>query len=385
MNGQSDTSVIAEIQKEFASIENRWLKLHYKTLIGLILFGFLLECVFGIILNTTGYVEISLDQYVLKYLLVPFLCNAVCIAAAIWAVHTPRLKQKARIYIISLLYVCICFVLFSVHVIFYAMYLIFAIPALLTVVYSDYRLTTITALGSIAAKVISELFVTWDPDKVYPLGDELGTANFAISLFILCIFYLVSMIVIRFEKQKNAAAMLKEFEHYQVQQRLVMDELTEVYNRKALRKAFQDMEEDVSGNTYTFVMADLDDFKLLNDTKGHPIGDQCLIEFAGILQKNCASGAVPFRFGGDEFCILLKNTAMGGVIMMCKSIQQDLKNSEAVASGTPVTVSFGIALYVKPMTPTQLLQNTDTALYRSKTSKDSICVYDGEKPSDRPV
>jgi diguanylate cyclase len=262
-----------------------------------------------------------------------------------------------------------------VHIIWISLYIIFILPILLTVVYTNYALTTVTAISSIAAKIISDLFITWDPDKMSPFQSTLGATNFVISICIMTAFYAACMIVIRFETEKKYASIQKEIERYQIQQKLTIDELTNIYNRTALRKAFQNMEKDFSDNTYFFVMIDLDNFKTLNDTLGHEKGDQCLKEFGSILKRNCVN-AIPFRFGGDEFCILSQNKTMEELIENCKSIQKDLKESAINQLGISLTASIGIARYSKHMTTTQLLRNTDSALYHSKESKNSICVFD---------
>ena len=63
-----------------------------------------------------------------------------------------------------------------------------------------------------------------------------------------------------FERKKNAASIQKEIEHYQTRQKLKIDELTEIYNRTALRKEFQKMEKDGSGCPYFFAMIDIGQF-----------------------------------------------------------------------------------------------------------------------------
>ncbi|MGE4483559.1 MAG: GGDEF domain-containing protein [Oscillospiraceae bacterium] len=375
MDKENESSIIIEIQSEYKKIENKWLRLHYLTFIGLVIFGFLVECILGVKLYVMGCVEISLTRYVVKYILSPLVFNSCLIFTGILAIHSSFFQQKIKVYFISLLFVGVCFVFFSVHSIFASLYLIFTAPILLTVVYSDYILTTVTAFVSIAAKTIAELFVVWDPDKINPLQSDLGLTDFVISICIMCAFYAVCIIVIRFEKQKNVASIQKEIERHQMQQRLITDELTDVSNRTALHNAFQNIVGDSSGNTYIFVMIDLDNFKTLNDTLGHDKGDQCLKEFGSILRKYRTDNSVPFRFGGDEFCILFKNTTLENVIEICKNIQNDLKNSAASNACVSLTASVGIARYTSKMSAAQLLQNTDSALYRSKATKSSICVY----------
>ncbi len=377
MDKVNENSIITEIQNEYDKINDKWLSLHYHTFIGLVVFGFFIECVTAISLYLSGYIEITLVKYVLKYILSPFFINSLFILIGIGIMRFSNVHQRIKVYFISLLFVCVCLVFYTVHIIFSPLYFIFVTPVLLTVVYGDYVLTTVTALTSISAKIISELFIVWDPDKISPFENHLTITNFAISIAVLVAFYFTCIIVIRFEKAKNAASIQKEIAHYETRQKLMIDDLTKIYNRAALRDAFQQMMGDPSGHTYLFVMMDLDNFKKLNDTLGHDKGDQCLVEFGRILKSNCPVDAIPFRFGGDEFCILCKNLMIDRIISLCKSIQSDLNSNMAVwSTDIQLTASIGIASYSMHMSARQLLRNTDAALYHSKTLKGSICVYE---------
>lgn len=373
---KNNSAIVAQIQSEYKKIDDRWLKLHYRTFAGLVLFGFLIECIIGAVWFASGHVEISLSQYIVKYIASPLLINLCFVLCGLLVMRSPRIQQIKKAYFVSMLYVGVCFTFYTVHIIFDSLYLIFTIPMLLTIVYSNHLLTTLTGIVSIAVKTISELFIVWDPDKVNLFESKYGLTNLLVSTFILCIFYGVCMVVIRFEKEKNAASIQKEIEYHHTQQRLMMDELTEIFNRKALRHSFQDMEEDETDNTYVFVMIDIDNFKTLNDTFGHVVGDECLREFADILRNRCSDDAQPFRFGGDEFCILFKNTSIQCVLNTCESIQQELRSSAVSRSNMPMTASFGIACHHNKMTAPQLLKSTDSALYHAKTLKDAICVHD---------
>lgn len=369
-------SIIIEIKNEYKKIDYKWLKLEYYTFIGLVFLGFIIECIFAIFLYTPGDIKISFDSYVIKYIIFPLVFNSCLMLVGILVMHSP-LNQCMKSYIISLLFIGVCFLFYSVHHIFGSIYLIFTLPILLTLIYSNYTLTTVISFISIIAKIVSELFVKWDSEKINPFNNIFSSMNFVISTCIMFLFYVVCFIVIYYQREKNNVNIQKEIERHQMQKELITDELTKIYNRTALRIAFQDMEEDKSGDKYVFVMIDLDNFKTLNDTLGHEKGDQCLKEFGRILKINCTEAA-PFRYGGDEFCIIFKNKTLEDIMQTCRSIQNDLNHSTVNKSGI-LTVSIGIAQYKNTMSATELLQNTDSALYRSKKSKNSICVYENEE------
>ena len=379
MKELNDNSIVDEIKKEYNRIDNRWMKLHYYTFVVLVISGFIMEAVIAIIWYKSGGVEISTSTYLLKYILAPVTANLVFILIGTAFMYIPGIKRKARAYVISLLYISVCMVFFVVHSIFNSLYIIFTIPILLTVIYGDYKLTSITALFGISAKVIAELFIVWDPDKVDPAASSLSMANFFISTGVLLLFYLICMVVIRFERKKTEASIEKEIEHYQTQQKLKIDELTGIYNRTALRESFQSMVQDDTDTQYHLAMMDIDSFKALNDTFGHSQGDRCLKEVAHILSKCCGSSSRAFRFGGDEFCILFEGEPIESVIDTCRQIQQRMKESPTSQNVMAVSASIGIAKYEPPMPVTQLIKNTDLMMYRAKNCSGNICVFGDEE------
>ncbi|PXV93269.1 diguanylate cyclase [Lachnotalea glycerini] len=364
-----------EIENEYKKIDLKWLNLHYKTSVGVVIFAFFVECVIGILMYYTDEISTTIPIYLVKFLIVPCVFNLFCIIINNQVLQSKLIKQESKIYITSLTYVLICFVLFTAHNTFTALYFIFALPILLTTIYGNYRLTTITAVSSMLALAVSELFTKWDVDKESIWGDGIRMGNFLISIFVLIAFSAVCMVVIHFEREKNVASMQKEMERYKLQKKLQIDELTGIYNRIGFRNAIRDMEEDDSDNTYIFVMIDIDNFKILNDTLGHVTGDHCLIKFGEIL-KNNGEGAIPFRYGGDEFGILFKNYILEDVVGVCKKIQRDFASIRIdKREGLPLTVSIGIAKYSNSMAPSALIINTDKALYESKIVKNTITIF----------
>lgn len=82
------------------------------------------------------------------------------------------------------------------------------------------------------------------------------------------------------------------------------------------------MLKDCDSVPYQLAMLDLDNFKQVNDTYGHQKGDRCLQVFGGVLREACGDSAKPFRFGGDEFCILFRGQEMGSAVETCRRIQK---------------------------------------------------------------
>lgn len=369
-----EKSYIVDIQNEYDRIDKNWLHLHYKISVNLVIFAFFIECLIGWIICNSDLLHTTIPIYLVKFLLIPSVLNGVCIFIEYNVMKSMNISQKKKTYIVSLLFIIICFTLFTAHGALSAVYFIFMFPILLTMIYADYKLTTITFISCMASVIVSELFLKWDIDKVSIMEDSGRLGDFLVTLSLLISFWAVSIVIIQFERKKNEASIQKEIERQQLQQKLQIDELTGIYNRFALRNAIKEMEDDDSNNNYVFAIIDIDNFKKLNDTMGHLVGDTFLVEFGKVLSENCGD-EVPFRYGGDEFCILFKNRTLEEAVETCKKIQEGLKSvnidNKIEAS---ITVSMGISVYSKGMVISKLITNADEALYQAKIEKNRICI-----------
>lgn len=366
---------IDEIQKAYNRIDKNWLMLHYKISIGLVIFAFIVECGMGVIWVNTDMMSTTVQRFILKFTVVPSIINSICIAINTFVIKSKFFSQNQKIYTVSLVLVTICFVLFTVHSAFTATYFIFSLAIIMTVIYANYRITNITAITSIAALVISELFIKWDLDKISIFESTLRLGNFLISIFMLVAFSVVCSVVIRYERGKNEASIQMETERHQLQQRLRVDEMTGLFNRKALENALKDMDDNDGEDNYILAIADIDNFKGINDNWGHHIGDRCLIEFARIFKENCGK-AVPFRFGGDEFCLLFRNADINEAVFTCENIKSQLNSLNFEENlMLRLTASFGLAAYTDQIDTQRLFIHSDHALYEAKKIRNTIHVY----------
>ena len=364
---------IVQIREEYAKIEDQWMEIHKKINLCSAVVSFAIELVMFFVLFRIDVVTATVPVYVLNYMFVPTALNFMVVGVMYFLFYRYRENRVLKRYVVSLCLIAICFILFSVHNIFSALYILFAIPIMLTTVYGDYQLTTTTALSGMAAEVAGELLVFWDPNKVSILMDSMEVINFLISLVILIAVYAGALVIIYYERQKNEASIKKELERYRLQLELLKDNLTSLYNRAALQEQLQVMEK--SSDSFVFVMIDVDDFKQINDTMGHVSGDTVLKKMADVLTKYSKDHPA-FRFGGDEFCILFKNETAEQAVEICRKIQAELKRITDLEGIGGVTASFGIACYEEGLPAESLVEHADKALYESKKNKGSITIYE---------
>lgn len=153
------------------------------------------------------------------------------------------------------------------------------------------------------------------------------------------------------------------------------DALTGLMNKRSLmtclEAAFTRARND--GIPVSLMFIDLDDFKICNDTHGHQAGDLVLREVGRVIKKSIrpAVGDEGFRYGGDEFAVLLMGTAKEDVHVIADRIRLGLEEIEH--HGT--TISVGVAELAEGMRAQELIKLADAALYEAKAAgKDTLCV-----------
>jgi diguanylate cyclase (GGDEF)-like protein len=161
--------------------------------------------------------------------------------------------------------------------------------------------------------------------------------------------------------------------HRTVKRQAITDELTALANRRRFTETLsvEVRRAERFGDPLALVMADLDDFKLINDQFGHQAGDEVLRRFADVLRENVRDFDLPVRYGGEEFAVLLPETGLEGAEQLARRLQVALLRLRLPQIGgdrPPVTASFGVASFPSARTAEELLAAADSALYRAKAA-----------------
>ena len=147
------------------------------------------------------------------------------------------------------------------------------------------------------------------------------------------------------------------------------DALTQTYNRRILyaelQKHIQLFESD--NITFSLLMVDIDYFKQINDTHGHLVGDDVLIAFTKLINDEKRLDDMLFRYGGDEFFLLLPNTNLDGAIKFGKRLHQSIRKSKMPKIDN-FTVSMGLVEYKPLETADDVIKRTDDLMYKAKKS-----------------
>lgn len=161
-----------------------------------------------------------------------------------------------------------------------------------------------------------------------------------------------------------------------LEMKTTLDPLTKVYNRYALQEHLEVILSKSQLHSDIFVlMIDIDDFKKINDRFGHIAGDKVLIFIAKILKKTLREGDRVYRYGGEEFIILLNRTDIEGARLVAERLLMLCRNNKPLFQNQQIAVTLSIGLTKIHVNDTMdaLIDRSDTALYRAKNNgKDSL-------------
>lgn len=167
------------------------------------------------------------------------------------------------------------------------------------------------------------------------------------------------------------------------------DPLTGVNNRAALHTT---MAREIGlahrhGSPLSLLAMDIDHFKRVNDTYGHAVGDCVIKAVAAAAQAGIRSSDIVFRYGGEEFLILLSNTSSEGAMLLAERLRRRIAETDIICDGRHIstTVSVGIGCLQPADTADTLFARADRALYDAKAAGRNCCRLRVEVPQPEPA
>lgn len=166
-----------------------------------------------------------------------------------------------------------------------------------------------------------------------------------------------------------------------------LDELTGIYNLRYLRERLkEELDKAIKTSQYLAVcFIDIDQFSRVNDTLGHPTGDQVLKRIAEVIKENIRFSDILARYGGEEFVAVLEETDPEDACKVMERVRSAIENERFRYKdkdlNIKVTVSIGIASYPKNgKVDQELIEKADRALYRAKDmGKNKVIIYEEEQ------
>jgi len=189
---------------------------------------------------------------------------------------------------------------------------------------------------------------------------------------------ILAVMVMVVGSSKVLSRTLLELEYYAVH-----DPLTGLHNRRQFNDIlhYEIGRSERHKREFSVLMLDLDDFKDINDSYGHPTGDTALCAIANVLLEHTRNGDLCARIGGDEFAIILTETGPEGARIVAENVGRALREmaiTSAQDNRFHLTVSIGVSSYpADGQNIDALLEGVDAAMYKAKDmGKDSVCAFD---------
>ncbi len=160
------------------------------------------------------------------------------------------------------------------------------------------------------------------------------------------------------------------------------DELTNTYNRKAYN---QKISEYISlferyNNSFSLILFDIDDFKKINDTYGHDMGDRVLVDLTKLINDKIRGNDSLYRIGGEEFIIVLPQTKIDKAQIVAKKIRKEVEENLNTIKNKNITISMGLTQVKDNDTKESIYKRADELMYQSKIKgKNQISIQKSEE------
>ena len=353
------------VQRKYREIVNSWMNLHLMVLTGVVVVAILMECLLYFLLDSFNQIFVTPLVYAGRYILLPSGIDLLLLALAFAVRRSPRFSDAAKSAVISLTAAGTALVLYTVHHVFASMILVLLLPPLLTILYGNLRLTTVTSAFCLLGKLLCDFLLVWDSPIFTIPSNGLSIPDYLLCGLLLVLFDVISVLIVWLDRQRLDFSLSILLEKQQLQESAFTDSLTRVGNRRALRESLSKM-EDQSQECWFFVMMDMDKFKSINDDLGHSWGDRFLRILGRLLLQHEDERFQPYRFGGDEFCAIIRNRTEEEAEGLCRLICREYVKAAKADGLTTVGFSSGATVAYPGESAQQILKRADAAMYRAK-------------------
>lgn len=350
--------------KDYEELYDKWRYLIFYTNVSLSIFVFAVEVLMYLVLARGNLILRPLPEYFLKFLILPTIinCAVICLGYIFLKISSPKKIFINYIPIIQMSVICL--VIACTHNFFSVTQCIFSIPIFTTLIFNDKTMTRRIALLNCLFLIFAFICRKYSVSNDYLIPEALVAFSFTISVYIVC------NILINYQEEKDMLVVKGYVHEIRMQQMLNKDQKTGLYGHTALLNTLKRKTSVEDGFTEKFSLAiiDVDDFKKVNDTYGHAVGDEIIIALAELMKKYCSDNHLPARFGGEEFAIILNEQEKDLCYDFIEKLRKDfeLKTSEII--NRAVTISCGIATWTPSLTAEELFNKADSAMYQSKAT-----------------
>lgn len=313
----------------------------------------------------------------IRYIIIPFVVAFMSSVLVHIAVKSARLNSTYKKYLIILLTTVIASSNTFVHDTIFVLLTLLIIPIFISTLFSDIKLTKFSFILSLSLLILSSLNMYFN--VVEHSFRKISTEVF-VSLAVIAVSYIIAKLLILHNQDQITSLEIMHHDNMNLESKVKLDPLTGIFNKAVFNEFLTKSIEKTKMENTTLVLSiiDIDDFKNINDTYGHAIGDSILRKFSNILMLNQTENIHAFRIGGEEFAIIFNNSNTADALSVYNNINSSIKNDVSNFDVVKFSISGGIAkLDLENLTDFNSLFNAaDKALYEAKRNgKNQLVVY----------
>lgn len=314
----------------------------------------------------------------LSVAVVDFCVFLLLILTELWLRRERKVYLKRAVLLSGLIFTYILF--FLLQSIIQSPEIILVMPLLISLVYFDQMLIKLISVLNIclylAVSLIPAVFV-W-------LQFEAG--EFTTVLVVLVTGTLLGQAVItRSKEMRRAVEVLVKSEQQFIVEKAIsdkllkMDALTGLYNHKTFHEYLDNLLQHAKTMNVSIHLAimDIDNFKQVNDTYGHWVGDLVLAEVSQVLLSTMTPNDFAARYGGEEFAVIFADTSIEEALTYCEAVRERVESIRMPQlEERKITISCGLCSFFPGNDKESLFRHADEALYRAKRSgKNRVILY----------
>lgn len=291
------------------------------------------------------------------------LANFVVFGVVFYIIYIGKLHLGITILtILGLIRMGTLFISYDIFHVFLFIPLILIMVAFMHTKKYQYYLVNMFVFTFSVYQVIMELILYYNHEISY----EETIISFVSLFYTLAIMFILSMFIKVVDAEIEKSSQLFELS--------IKDLLTDTFNRRKIDRTFR---TNVFSKRISVMLFDFDDFKKINDTYGHPIGDEVLTESIELVNTLIRKDDYVVRWGGEEFIVILHECDIEEAYQIAEGIRKQIKEIRySFDNKLEVTVSIGIAKKDEKESIYDAISRADKALYKAKASgKDKTCKF----------
>jgi len=343
----------------------------------LVVFGFFIELAMYFVLAAKDLINQPLSDYFTWFLAIPTILNVIIIVIGRWLIKTSFRKSRWNNYLPVVQLAAICTVFAAIHNIFSVTLCFFCFSQFISTTLNDRRMVRHMAVLNFFFLLIALSFRRF---WIYrPKNDEYFLPEAIVALAILLATIVFSEMLIGFQEQRTYFINMGLCKQIEMQDQLNRDQKTDLYGQTLFINTLRKMVE-CGGTPVQLAVIDIDDFKKVNDSYGHLMGDKIILQLADLMRETFPQRYFLSRYGGEEFTIISKIADVEAFAKKLEKLRSSFEKQKYEGIAEAVTISIGVAELKNGWSAEELFEAADQAMYMSKREgKNRITVFRSEQ------